>query len=145
MRDLAVAGPGHRAPDRHVPVPRAHRPVAAQDRPAFRRPGPHHGYARRPEDPVADGRTSLDLQPGHRAHQPHQAASTPELATAAAIGALRRLGRGAARLRCRPGAAPATTGGKGAGHSTWSECYARPPLITFRTHRLWMTLWMGCG
>ncbi len=27
-----------------------------------------------PQDPRADGRAALDLQPGHRAHQPHQAA-----------------------------------------------------------------------
>ena len=60
MEDLCgsspLAGPGHRPPDRHVPVPRAHRPVAAQDRPAVRRPRPHHGHARRPQDPPADGR-----------------------------------------------------------------------------------------
>ena len=29
---------------------------------------------RRPEDPLADGRAPVDLQAGHRAHQPHQAA-----------------------------------------------------------------------
>ena len=28
--------------------------VAAQDRPAVRRPRPHHGHVRRPEDPPAD-------------------------------------------------------------------------------------------
>src|SRR3546814_9261538 len=33
----------------------------------------HHGHARQPEDPGADGREALDLQPGHRAHEPDQA------------------------------------------------------------------------
>ena len=55
VRHVAVAGARHRAPDRDVPVPRAHRPVPAQDRPAVRRPGPHHGHACRPQDPLADG------------------------------------------------------------------------------------------
>ena len=74
VRDVPVAGARHRPAHRHVPVPRAHRPVAAQDRPAVRRPGPHHRHQRRPEDPLADGRTPVDLHPGHRAHQSHQAA-----------------------------------------------------------------------
>ena len=39
--------PGRGPADRDVPVPRAHRPVAAEDRPAVRRPRPHHGHARR--------------------------------------------------------------------------------------------------
>ena len=69
---LALPGAGHRPPDRDVPVPRAHRPVAAQDRPAVRRPRPHHGDARRQEDPPADGRTAQRLQPGDRADQPDQ-------------------------------------------------------------------------
>ena len=30
-----------------------HRPLAAEDRPAVRRPRPHHGHARRPQDPSA--------------------------------------------------------------------------------------------
>ena len=38
--------PGTVATDRDVPVPRAHRPVAAQDRPGIR-PRPHHGDVRR--------------------------------------------------------------------------------------------------
>ena len=59
---------------RHVPVPRAHRPVAAQDRPAVRRPRPHHGHQCRQENPLPDGRTPVDLHAGHRANQPHQAA-----------------------------------------------------------------------
>ena len=67
-------GPRHRPPDRDVPVPRADRPVAAEDRPAVRRPRPHHGDARRPQDPSADGRATQRLQPGARAHQPDQAA-----------------------------------------------------------------------
>jgi chromosomal replication initiator protein len=53
---VPLAGPGHRPPDRHVPVPRAHRPVPAEDRAAVRRPRPHHRDARRPQDPPADGR-----------------------------------------------------------------------------------------
>ena len=67
-------GAGDRPADRDVPVPGAHRPVAAQDRPAVRRPRPHHGDARRPEDPPAAGRAPQRLQPGHRADQPDQAA-----------------------------------------------------------------------
>ncbi len=63
---------GHGPPDRHVPVPRAHGPLAAEDRRAVRRPRPHDGHARRPQDPRADGRAPLHLQPGHRADQPHQ-------------------------------------------------------------------------
>ena len=55
---------GHRPADRHVPGPRADRPVAAQDRPAFRRPRPHHRDARRPQDPDPDGRAAQRLQPG---------------------------------------------------------------------------------
>ena len=74
VRHVPVPGAGHRPADRHVPVPRAHRPVAAEDRPAVRRPRPHHRHARRPQDPVADGRAPVDLQPGHRADQPDQAA-----------------------------------------------------------------------
>ncbi len=72
VRLLAQPGAGDRPADRHVPVPGADRPVAAQDRRAVRRPRPHHGDARGPQDPRADGRAALHLQPGHRAHQPHQ-------------------------------------------------------------------------
>ena len=67
-------GARHRPPDLDVPLPRADRPVAAQDRAAVRRPRPHHGHARRPQDPLADGRAPRDLQPGHRADEPDQAA-----------------------------------------------------------------------
>src|SRR5690606_30541745 len=45
----------------------------AAHRAGVRRPGPHHGHARRPEDPAADGRTALAVQPDRRAHQPDQA------------------------------------------------------------------------
>jgi chromosomal replication initiator protein len=38
----------------HVLMPRAHRPVAAQDR-AGVRPGPHHGDVRAEEDSLRDG------------------------------------------------------------------------------------------
>ena len=79
VRHLPVPGPRHRPAHRHVPVPRAHRPVPAQDRPAIRRPRPHHGHQRRPQDPFPDGRTPVHLHPGHRAHQPHQATSPGRL------------------------------------------------------------------
>ena len=74
LRLLAVPGARQRPADRDVPLPGAHRPVAAQDRPAVRRPRPHHGHARGQEDPPADGRAAQRLQPGHRAHQPDQVA-----------------------------------------------------------------------
>ncbi len=74
LRDVPVPGAGHRPADCHVPVPGTDRPVAAEDRPAVRRPRPHHGHVRGPQDPVLDGRTPVDLQPGHRAHQPDKAA-----------------------------------------------------------------------
>ena len=55
MEDLCgsspLAGAGQRPADRDVPVPRADRPVAAEDRAAVRRPRPHHGDARQPQDP----------------------------------------------------------------------------------------------
>ena len=70
LRLVALPGAGHRPADRDVPVPRAHRPVAAQDRSAVRRPRPHDGHARGPQDPPADGRAPQRLQPGHRADQP---------------------------------------------------------------------------
>ncbi len=78
LRPQPSRRPGDRPADRHVPVPRAHRPVAAQDRPAVRRPRPHDGDARRPQDPPADGRAAQRLQPGHRADQPDQAAGAAE-------------------------------------------------------------------
>ncbi len=45
-----VPRPGHRPADRDVPVPGAHRPFLAEDRPGVRRPRPHHGDAREPQD-----------------------------------------------------------------------------------------------
>ena len=68
-----LAGRRHRPADRHVPLPRDDEPVAAQDRPAVRQPRPHHGDVREQEDQRAHEGAPLDLQPGHRAHQPHQA------------------------------------------------------------------------
>ena len=65
--------------DRDVPVPRAHRPVAAQDRPDVRRARPHHRHPRRPQDPRADVRAPADLQPGRRADQPDQDAASPRV------------------------------------------------------------------
>ena len=66
--------PGHRPADRDVPVPRADRAVAAQDRPAVRRPRPHHGDERRPPDPQGPRRAAQRLPPGDRADHPDQAA-----------------------------------------------------------------------
>ena len=63
-----------------VPVPRAHRPLAAQDRRPVRQPRPHDGDVRRPEDQPAARRAPGGLQPGLRADQPHQDARPPELA-----------------------------------------------------------------
>ncbi len=74
VRHLPVTGSRHRPAHRHVPVPRAHRPVAAEDRAAVRRPRPHHRHQRRQENPVPDGRTPVDLHAGHRTNQSHQAA-----------------------------------------------------------------------
>src|SRR5690606_9968214 len=54
---------------------RADRSLPAEDRATVRRPRPHHGDAREQEDRRADGRAPLDLQPGHRAHEPDQAAA----------------------------------------------------------------------
>src|SRR5216683_4402419 len=65
VRHLTLTSPCDRPPDRDVPVPRADRSFASQDRPAVRRQGPHNGDARGPEDPFPDGRAPLYLQPGH--------------------------------------------------------------------------------
>ena len=60
-------------PHRHVPVPGADRPVAAQDRGEVRRPRPLHGDARRPPHrrPDPGGPRRLQRRPG--AHRPDQA------------------------------------------------------------------------
>ena len=71
--------PGDGPPDRDVPVPRAHRPVAAQDRRPVRQPRPHDGDVRRPQDQPAARRAPRGLQPGQRAHQPGQDAGPPGL------------------------------------------------------------------
>ena len=70
------------AADRHVPVPRADRPVAAAHRPDLRRPRPHHGHARGQEDPQRDRPAPQDLRAGAGAHGAHQAARTPQGLTA---------------------------------------------------------------
>ena len=72
----ARAGPA----DRHVPVPRADRPVAAPDRADVRRPRPHHGHARRQEDPQRDRPAPQDLRAGAGADRADQAAR-PALTT----------------------------------------------------------------
>ena len=66
-----VTGP----PDRHVRVPRAHRPQLPGHRPHLRRPRPHHGDPRRREDPAPDERAQADLRPGHRPAQPAEVMS----------------------------------------------------------------------
>ena len=53
--------------------------VAAADRPRVRRPRPHDGDVRRPQDPPAPRRAPRGLQPGQRAHQPGQDAGPPGL------------------------------------------------------------------
>ncbi len=70
---LALAGPGQRPPGGYVSVSRADRSIAAPDRPGVRRPRPHDRHARGPQNPAADGRTAVALQPDRRAHEPHQA------------------------------------------------------------------------
>ena len=56
-----------------VPVTRAHRLVAPEDREALRRPRPHHRAARECEDPEHDSRGSHCVQPCARADRTHQA------------------------------------------------------------------------
>ncbi len=70
----AVAQPRPRAcpPDLDVPVPRAHRPLAAPDRGEVRLARPHDRHARRTQDQDADGREADDLQPDRRADEPDQ-------------------------------------------------------------------------
>ena len=87
--------PGDGPPDRDVPVPRAHRPVAAQDRRPVRQPRPHDGDVRRPQDQPAARRAPRGLQPGQRAHQPGQAAGPPGLTGPAAAACGRHVGRAA--------------------------------------------------
>ena len=60
-------GPGPVPPDRDVSVPRAHRPLAAQDRPGVR-PRPHHRHVRREEDPRRDGRAPRGLRSRQGTH-----------------------------------------------------------------------------
>ena len=63
LRTQPVAQPRHRPPDRDVPVPRAHRPVAAEDRAAVRRPRPHDGDVRQQPHPGRAGRAAQHVQP----------------------------------------------------------------------------------
>ena len=85
LRVLPLAGARHRPADRDVPVPRAHRPVAAQDRADVRRARPHHRHPRRPQDPRADAGAPRDLQPGRRADEPHQDALAPAVSGVIAV------------------------------------------------------------
>ena len=78
-RPLARPAPGDGPADRDVPVPRAHSPVAAQDRRAVRQPRPHHGHVRRSQDQPAPRRAARRVQPGLRAHQPDQDPGPPGL------------------------------------------------------------------
>ena len=72
---LAAAG-------RHVPRARADRPDAAGDRPRVRRPQPHHGHARVPQDGRAHGQRSRGVR--HRsasdggARRPPMRSGAPE-------------------------------------------------------------------
>ena len=63
-----------------------------EDRPAVRQPRPHDRHVREQEDQRADEGASLDLQPGHRAHEPHQTepALQPDLAIRAPTGSAYR-------------------------------------------------------
>ena len=72
-----AAAARHRPPDRHVRVPRAHRPQLPRHRPHLRRPRPHHGDPRRGEDPAPDERAQADLRPGHRPAAAPQVMSRP--------------------------------------------------------------------
>ena len=60
-------------PGRDVPLPRADRRVAAQDRAGVRRARPHDGHPRDVQDRAADPRGPLCVQPGARADRAHQA------------------------------------------------------------------------
>ncbi len=71
------------APDRHVSVPRAHEPVAAQDRTAVRESRPHDGHVRIQEDQRAHEGAPLHLQPGLRDH--HSARSRGSLTLSLAL------------------------------------------------------------
>ena len=53
-RRPALAADRLPAPGRDVPLPRAHRQLAAEDREEVRRPRPHHGHPRDVEDREAD-------------------------------------------------------------------------------------------
>ncbi len=63
--------PGHGPPDRHVPVPRTHRPLAAEDRRSLRRARPYDRHPCQSQDRSADGGEAPGLQPGDGAAQPH--------------------------------------------------------------------------
>ncbi len=71
VRLVAQPQPGDGAPDRHVPLPGADRPLTAQDRRSLRRPRPYDRHPRQPQDRSADGREASGLQPGERAPRPH--------------------------------------------------------------------------
>src|SRR5262249_9824041 len=69
----AVTGRCVSAPGSGVPLPRAHRLVASEDRTRVRRTRPHHRDSRDLEDHAPHPRGSGWVQPRARTHGPHQA------------------------------------------------------------------------
>ena len=110
-------------------------PVAAEDRPAVRRPRPHDGDVREQEDQRAHEGAPLDLQPGHRAHEPDQAGAALPPLTASRVGPV-----GVSRRPCRcskgrsappdraGGTAPA---GGSAGYDSTRGRHIRAPIRRF--------------
>src|ERR1044072_9798527 len=76
MRAMQNEGARAGAADLHVPVPRADRPVPAEDRADVRRPRPHDRHARGEEDPQGDGGAAAVRQPAPETPQPYQATRT---------------------------------------------------------------------
>ena len=109
-----------------VPVPRAHRPVAAQDRRAVRQPRPHDGHVRRPQDQPAARRAPRGVQPGLRADQPHQDARPSELTSHRRITTTEDVGR-AVRLAALP-PQPLWTAGD-ARPDAAAYMHRRPPVV----------------
>ena len=66
VRQEPSATAGHQPSDRHVCVPRPHRPVVPGHCPSLRWSGSHHGDSRSREDPTADERAQAGVRPGHR-------------------------------------------------------------------------------
>ena len=73
LRGQALAEHRLSPPGRDVPLARAHRLLAPQDRQGVRRPRPHDGDPRDVEDRAPDQGRSLCVQPCSRAHRTYQA------------------------------------------------------------------------